>query len=564
MEGPRTREEAPVAGVAWWPRLTHATTMFLVTVLSLLLLLYVSYGNTKRTYEQLHIEKMISDGVVVQTAIENALREGLSLKQYAGFSTLVTPMLDDELDAMTVYDQQAREIFQVIDQVKPPKLPDPREVIRNASRDTIVDYTPTHYQIVIPLRTRFETVDSLVLHNPTEVVIKRVREAFYPLLYMTLGVSLFFWVLVLVAQPFLARSRVPWLQIGYGVTFLLVSLAVITTLVSLYYSGVEGKAKSAAVTLSQRLHDVVAFKLKFKDIDGLNQVFVEFRRVNPEIKEIVLVENGLVVIAKDLSKQGKPLVSDDHDLAYEIPVASDGNDRAVSLFVTVPRDIVYERVLRHVRNFAALFVASGFLAVLLLQVAAALQDVVPASPNNSKPTLASSETALLMIKPVFFLAVFLDSLTYSFLPRFMNEAALAAGFSASYASVPFTAYYLCFALSLLPAGNLVERYGPKPIILTGMLLAAASVAAMFLPVGIHGITALRALAGVGQGILMIGVQSYILLVAPPEKKTQGAAIIVFGFQGGMLSGTAVGSLLVSQLQPAGVFAAAGAVGFMAL
>ena len=87
-----------------------------------------------------------------------------------------------------------------------------------------------------------------------------------------------------------------------------------------------------------------------------------------------------------------------------------------------------------------------------------------------------------MIKPVFFLAVFLDSLTYSFLPKFMNEAALAAGFSASYASVPFTAYYLCFALSLLPAGNLVERYGPKPIILTGMLLAGASVGPLMLPI----------------------------------------------------------------------------------
>ena len=44
---------------------------------------------------------------------------------------------------------------------------------------------------------------------------------------------------------------------------------------------------------------------------------------------------------------------------------------------------------------------------------------------------------------------------------------------------------------------------------------------------------------------MIGVQSHILAVASPEKKTQGAAIIVFGFQGGMISGMALGSLLVN-------------------
>jgi predicted MFS family arabinose efflux permease len=49
-------------------------------------------------------------------------------------------------------------------------------------------------------------------------------------------------------------------------------------------------------------------------------------------------------------------------------------------------------------------------------------------------------------------------------------------------------------------------------------------------------------------------------VAPPEKKTQGAAIIVFGFQGGMISGMAIGSLLVTYLHPQGVFVVSGAIG----
>lgn len=39
-----------------------------------------------------------------------------------------------------------------------------------------------------------------------------------------------------------------------------------------------------------------------------------------------------------------------------------------------------------------------------------------------------------------------------------------------------------------------------------------------------------------------------------ERKTQGAAIIVYGFQGGMISGMAIGSLLVGYIGPAGVFA----------
>ena len=167
-----------------------------------------------------------------------------------------------------------------------------------------------------------------------------------------------------------------------------------------------------------------------------------------------------------------------------------------------------------------------------------------------------------MIKPIFFLAVFLDSLSYTFLPNFMQDAAKAAGLSVGYASMPFTAYYLCFALSLLPAGNLAERFGPKLVILVGLLLAGASMAAMMLPLGIFELTILRGIAGVGQGTLMIGVQAYILTVASPQKKTQGVAIIVLGFQGGLIAGMALGSLLVNYLDASGVFMISGAIGLV--
>ncbi|HVO95305.1 MAG TPA: MFS transporter, partial [Terriglobales bacterium] len=98
----------------------------------------------------------------------------------------------------------------------------------------------------------------------------------------------------------------------------------------------------------------------------------------------------------------------------------------------------------------------------------------------------------------------------------------------------------------------------------GLALAAASVLCLALPFGIFEMTALRGLAGVGQGVLMIGVQSYILAVISPEKKTQGTAIIVFGFQGGLLSGMALGSLLFSSLHASGVFVISGCIGLFAV
>ena len=78
-------------------------------------------------------------------------------------------------------------------------------------------------------------------------------------------------LILAILRPRLAQSRIPWLQIGYAATFLTMAAFVIGTLISLYYDGVQDKSKASAVTLSQRLHDVVAFKVQFKDIEGLEQ-----------------------------------------------------------------------------------------------------------------------------------------------------------------------------------------------------------------------------------------------------------------------------------------------------
>jgi predicted MFS family arabinose efflux permease len=544
-------------------RVIEGVTMFVVTAMSLLLLAYVGFGEGKRTYEQIQIEKLTAQGRIVQNALENFLRDGLPLGQFAGFNTLVEPIVGlEEIDAIAAYDQTGRQIFIVVDKQNP-KLPTPSQAIKVVNDKIEVEYGETHYQVVLPLRTRFETAGSIVVVSPTNPVDQRIRVGFYPLLYVVAGLSALFAVSVSIAGRHLAAARGPWLQIGYALIFLTMSGAVIGTLISLYYDGIRGKANASAFTLSQRLSDIVEFKLNIEDFDGLDTTFSEFRRLNPEIKEAALVIDGVVQIDTSSKKLGKIWVSDSGTYEHRIDLSGPSRSNRASLIATVPRDVVYQRVQRSVKNFAALFVASAFLAGLFLQLAMSVRRLGPSSlqANAGHNALPNGEMALIIVKPVFFLAVFLDSLTYSFLPKFMQDAAMASGVSVGFASMPFTAYYLCFALSLIPAGNYADRNGPRPLIWFGLILAGTSVLSLAMPLGIASFTALRALSGVGQGMLFIGIQTYILAVASPGKKTQGAAIIVFGFQGGMISGMAIGSLLVNYLQPHGVFAISGVVGF---
>jgi len=550
-----------MSGGAFYRRLIDAGTMFIVAALSLLLLLYVGFAEGKRTYEEIELEKVTAQAIFVQNSIERFLRDGLPLKQYPGFATLVGPIVESqkEVDAMGLYDQSGRRLAIVVDKSNP-KLPELSSAITRVKQKIEIEYGDTHYQVVVPLRTRFETVGAIVMMVRTEFIAEVLRASFLPLAFLAVGLAAAAAIVMSLAARYRPRSRDFWSNIAHGMAFLSMAAAVVCTLIVLYFDGVQGKIQTSTFTFSQRLHDIVAFDLDFKDFDGLNNVFEEFRRGNSEISQAALIVDSTVeVISTDHAKAHKAWVPVPSDYEFKADLSRPDGPRSVGVAVAVPRNVMVERVARSVKNFAALFIASAFLSGLFLQLHEALGGAK--SPSSESPKAGPvGDSALLILKPIFFLAVFLDSMTYSFLPKFMQDAAVASGMSTSFAAMPFTAYYLTFAASLIPAGHVADRYGPNAVIVIGVILAGASVFGLAMPIGIMEMIGLRALSGLGQGMLLIGVQNYILAVASPEKKTQGTAIIVLGFQGGMLSGMAIGSLLVSFLQPQGIYAISGAIG----
>ena len=421
-------------------RMVDGITMFIVTGLSLLLLVYVGVGEGKRTYEQLEIEKLISQGRHLQTSIENNLRAGLPLKQFAGFSTIADGIVNglEEVDAIVVYDQTGHQLFIALDK-KNPKLPQPSSAIKRVKQTIELDKSDTHTQVILPLRSRFETVGSLVVMASRDGLAKRLSSNFRPLLFVVLVLTSLFAIVVWVMAPYIARTRTPWLQIGYALTFLVMAGAVVATLVTLYSEAVQAKIQASALTLSQRLSDVVEFNLKFEHIEGVEKIFRDYRRLNPEINEAALVVEGIVQISADPKKVGKPWVSDSRNFEYDINLSRSNKSRVANLVVTAPTAVVYDQVERSVRNFAALFVASAFLAGLFLQVASSMQRLRMSGGQSANLSDAKSneEAGLIIVKPVFFLAVFLEHLLYSFLPKFMQDVASDFGLLAGICSGAF-------------------------------------------------------------------------------------------------------------------------------
>ncbi len=544
-------------------RALDALTMLLVSGLSLVLLMYIGFGEAQRTYQQFYLDKLVAQARVVQNTMEAYLRPGLPLKQFVGFARLTEPILESDpaVAAMTTFDFNGAPVFSsgsataaLLDKAPRMAQGDPGYELRES---------PAEYQIVLPLRNKFETVGRLAVIMPRAVVEERVAEGFRPLLAVALGLSLLFALFVFFGVPKARSLRVPWLQMAYAMTFLTMAAAVIWTLVSLYSDGAQVKAKALADSLGQRLSDLVAFNIDIGEIGGLDRTFGDYIRLNPDISAAGLTVDGRVVIHTDPDQVGRPWRSSRSTYEYVVDLTPPGSPREIRVAVALPTALIYRQIARSVKNFAALFVASALFAGLFLQLAGSVKQgaQAPEAPPDPVERRRHQSLALNLLKPVFFAAVFLEHLNYAFLPQFVYQVVEAAGLSAGFASAPFIAFYLCFALALVPAGHFAQHHSPRPLMYLGMLLAGGGLLLLASDGGFGLVVAARALSGAGQGMLFIGVQSYILAMAPPDRRTQGAAIIVFGFQGGMIAGMAIGSLLVTYMGPAGVFLLSGVIAF---
>jgi predicted MFS family arabinose efflux permease len=545
--------EAPApAGRSFRERITDAAAMFLVSALSLLLLLYVAFGNARKNFETMHIEKLVTQGQFIQSALESYLRPGLPMRLYVGFSNLVEPMVeaDPAIVAIEAIDKDERQIFISGNRAISAKGADTSQPIREGVAKLARN---DGYTIVtLPLRNKFETVGSLRLYMPREHVDNLLKRKFISIAQILGGLAIAFTVFVFLFGPGRSESRDRWFGITFAVTYLIATTFVVTTMIGVYSEGAQARSKALADSLGQRIDDVVTFKLSFDDMDGLAGVLKEYRRLNPEVGAVAVTVDGKVVVHSDEKYIGKTWVTDHNTFEYAVDLAPKESLRPTRVIVTMPRDFVIAQVLGSVKNFAALFVAAAFFAAIFMQVASSSQRAMERALGGDERAV-NRDASLVLVKPVFFLAVCIEHLSYAFLPQFVQSLTLKAGLPYSWASLPFMAYYLCFALALMPAGRYETRIGPRPLILGGLLLSALGLVTIAWVPEYVAVLAARCVSGIGQGMLFIGVQSYILATVSADRKTQGASIIVFGFQGGMISGMAIGSLLVTQLQPSGIF-----------
>jgi predicted MFS family arabinose efflux permease len=532
-------------------RVADMLGVVLLTGLSVMLLCYIGYGEAGRTYPSIELDRVAAEGEVVARAMEPFALAGLPLAQFPGFGAVTTPILDTDPALAAIYVTDARG--QIILSSGAEQI-DTQPFARVAGEGRHqVDQNAAFYRVTLPLASRLETVGHVHVLMHRTAISSRIDGAFSRLsLLATLMLGLCGVGALAVARW--RRNSVRWTYALYGLTIAVVAGLAIATLVTLHVGGIQGKTRALAGALGARLSAPVALGMELGDLSELDALFRGYRQLNPDISFISLTDEGVVSIDTDQSRVGGPWQSPPGHFEYDLPVTGSstaGTPAEILLRVGVPVSVVFEQLWRSLKNFLVLIVAAGMLSLLSFDLFRSLIRRQEARAVGDET--AQESTRFGVMRLFYFLVVFVDGLSTSFLPVYTQQLAEQAGLDRSVAPSVFTAYFLSFLLVLLPAGQLAGRRGAKPLLILGAMLASISVVAMALVPSFYALLVARIAAGFAQGMLVIGVQSYFLGGASAQSRTRGAGIIVFGYNGGLISGAALGALLAVYMGFQGVF-----------
>jgi len=377
----------------WQNSLRLFLMIFSICCGSLLLLVYVGYGEVQRTYPKFVVGKLVAQAEIIRAPLESHLRAGLPIEQFPGFRQFG--------DRVRASDQSIHSIFvstragDVAFEVGAPGAPALRGLAEQETSSFLTQRDESWLQVFLPLHDRFSTVGALGVTVSRAEIEKALWERFALFLPLSLVIALVCALVVVALDRRDRRGR--WTAIIFAAAFLFIAALVLQTLVSIYSEGAQAKARALSDSLRERFEPVFAFALTLEDFEGLTQVFDQYRQLDPDIRSISLNENGVVRLNLDPAMVGKPWRADEG--SYEFSSAL-GGERKLNVSVTLPMDAVIAAVSRSAKNFLALFLGVALISTLFLKLSRTLTRGHDAD---------ASENLLTRLTPVFFIAVFVES-----------------------------------------------------------------------------------------------------------------------------------------------------------
>lgn len=492
-----------------------------IVTLSLLLILVVGYAQALKSYQQLTVDTVLAQTEAARLGIEQILNSGVSLTEIAGLNKVLQPIADSE-NSVTGLRLLAGD----------------KELYSFGPQAGSLNH------ISVPLSNKFGQVGSLEVVLSPEKVEALISANFQPMLWLIAVLLVAFVGCVLKSQ-----QRAVYLT-SFTVIFFTMAISVLLLVGSLYRDGLQSKAVSLGDIVSQRLSPILDYNVDQDLLTGIDGMLDNFRRANPELSEISVYKGeSLIASSHDRNSMGL-ILKDTGVLEYSHATSLQGEVR-----LSYQAEVVLAQLARILKNFAVLFFACGLVCFVFIRL-------LSGEANRSQDDLV-----LERLKPLFLGAVLMEALMAPIMPQYLTAVANDAGLGAGASSLFFTLYFLGFALTLLPAARLIEIYDIRRVLVAGILLSSLGcilLGSEYFHIDWNIVVTLgaRLVSGIGQALIFIAVQGYILRFSNQSNKTQAAGIIVFCFNAGFITGAAIGALLANYLGDKGIFMLAASIGLI--
>lgn len=485
-----------------------------VILLSVFLILVVGYAQALKSYQQQINEAVAAQAGAAKIGLEQILGSGVPIYDIANLDSILQPIVavnDAVTNIRIVADEQS--LYQYNDQ-------------------RVGTY------LNIPLNNKFSQVGELEVVINNGVIKQAVIERFFPLAVGCLLVSVF-----LGASMFRNSNSSRYLT-RFSVLFGGCTFAVILVVVSLYITGLDGKAVAIANILGQRMAPIISGEIDPQYVSGLDSLLDTYRVANPEVSGIALMQNGHSVA---LSGQSSLMASMTDLAGYRYSVGEES-------YIDVEYDsaALLSQLAQTMKSFVILFIGCAFICFVFARVIH--------TPENS----TRSEVVLDRLKPLFLLAVFMESLMIPVLPPYLASVVASGSDSMALSSYLYTAYFVGFAITLLPASRVIQLMDIRRVLNLGIVLSIVGCLVLAFSSSVIAVLLARLLSGVGQAVVFIAVQGYILRFSNQSNKTQAAGIIVFCFNAAFISGASIGALLVDYIGESGIFLLSATSGIVVL
>lgn len=565
-------------------KIFYSLPIIVVELLTLLLLNYIGYGEVKREYSRFQIQKMATQGEIIRDPIEAFLQSGFPLKQFSGFKNNSETLIlsDTDIERIDVVDNANKVVFNnssfdksVLREYSSISFGEDDILTKKGYR--VREYNKS-YVVSLPLNGKFGHAGYINIESNKRAISRIIATNFEISFKSGIIVCILFSIFVLfyscmeTKNKWFARQQRKVLSVAYLISFVAISVYVSLFVYKVFEHGARLQTKALSDSMAHRITSVLKMGIHIDDVTGIDDVFNTYKVNNPDINHISLNRNGVSIYHTDKIMTGQAYLTPRDNYEYLVPLHGTG-EYQFHVSVTIPASIVRDAILDRAKEFIVLFIACGLISWIFLDVGTGLLEGRDDGERLAGDTVLKRGTeealrGLRLIKPAYFLIVFTGALSISFLPQLVTQMAVDAEASVASGSLPFTIYYVLFAAVLVPAGQYAERGRSrdslKRLMAMGFFFEVVGLSLIAMSHGYSLLTIGRAVSGIGQGLFLIGLQSYTLAVTPEDKRTQGAAVKVIGRNAGLIAGSAIGALLYTYMDYHSVFTIASSLSLIGM